>query len=127
MYAVIKVGGKQYRVEQGQWLLVDRQPHAPGERFTPEVLMTGGDDVVTDRGKLDGAVQATVVEHVRGEKLKVFTFKPKRGFKKTRGHRSELSKITIERIGAGAEKSKRAPRKRTTTAAKPKETAQDGA
>ncbi len=127
MYAVIKVGGKQYRVEQGQWLLVDRQPHAPGESFTPEVLMTGGDDVVTDRGKLDGAVQATVVEHLRGEKLKVFTFKPKRGFKKTRGHRSELSKITIERIGAGAEKSKRAPRKRTTTAAKPKETAQDGA
>ena len=127
MYAVIKVGGKQYRVEQGQWLVVDRQPHAPGESFTPEVLMTGGDDVVTDRGKLDGAVQATVVEHLRGEKLKVFTFKPKRGFKKTRGHRSELSKITIERIGAGAEKSKRAPRKRTTTAAKPKETAQDGA
>jgi large subunit ribosomal protein L21 len=127
MYAVIKVGGKQYRVEQGQWLLVDRQPHAPGESFAPEVLMTGGDDVVTDRGKLDGAVQATVVEHLRGEKLKVFTFKPKRGFKKTRGHRSELSKITIERIGAGAEKSKRAPRTRTTTAAKSKETAQDGA
>jgi large subunit ribosomal protein L21 len=127
MYAVIKVGGKQYRVEQGQWLLVDRQPHAPGESFTPEVLMTGGDDVVTDRGKLDGTVQATVVEHLRGEKLKVFTFKPKRGFKKTRGHRSELSKITIERIGAGAEKPKRAPRKRTTTAAKPKETAEDGA
>lgn len=130
MYAVIKVGGKQYRVEQGQWLLVDRQPHAPGESFAPEVLMTAGDDIVTDRSKLDGTVQATVVEHLRGEKLKVFTFKPKRGFKKTRGHRSELSKITIERIGAGAEKAKRAaPRKRTTTtaAAKPKETAEDGA
>lgn len=132
MYAVIKVGGKQYRVEQGQWLLVDRQPHAPGESFTPEVLMTAGDDIVTDRSKLDGTVQATVVEHLRGEKIKVFTFKPKRGFKKTRGHRSELSKITIERIGAGgAAKPKRAatPRKRTTTAAaaKPKETAEDGA
>ena len=123
MYAVIKVGGKQYRVEQGQWLLVDRQPHAPGESFTPEVLMTGGDDVVTDRGKLDGAVQATVVEHLRGEKLKVFTFKPKRGFKKTRGHRSELSRIQIQTIGAAAAKKPRA-RKKPETAAKE---ASDGA
>ena len=118
MYAVIKVGGKQYRVEQGQWLLVDRQPHEPGESFAPEVLMTGGDEVVTDRSKLDGTVQATVVEHLRGEKIKVFTFKPKRGFKKTRGHRSELSKISIESIGGAAAKPKRAPRKRAP--AKPK-------
>ena len=114
MYAVIKVGGKQYRVEQGQKLLVDRQPHAPGESFTPEVIMTGGGDVITDRGKLTGAVSATVVEHLRGEKLKVFTFKPKRGFKKTRGHRSELSRISIESIGAA--KPKRAPRKRAAAA-----------
>jgi large subunit ribosomal protein L21 len=127
VYAVIKVGGKQYRVEQGQWLLVDRQPLAPGESFTPEVLMTGGDDVVTDRSKLDGSVQATVVEHLRGEKLKVFTFKPKRGFKKTRGHRSELSKIAIQSIGASASaKPKRAPRKRAT-AAKTEEATTDGA
>jgi large subunit ribosomal protein L21 len=122
MYAVIKVGGKQYRVEQGQRLLVDRQPHAPGETFAPEVLMTGGDDVVTDRAKLSGSVEATVVEHLRGEKLKVFTFKPKRGFKKTRGHRSELSRIAIERVGEAAAKPKRAPRKK----AEPKE-ATDGA
>ena len=78
MYAVIKVGGKQYKVEQGQTLLVDRQPHEPGKLFTPPVLMTGGDEVVTDGTKLDGAVTAQVVEHLRGEKIKVFTFKPKR-------------------------------------------------
>jgi large subunit ribosomal protein L21 len=77
---VIKVGGKQYRVEQGQKLLVDRQPHAAGEAFTPDVLMTGGDEVVTDREKLRGSVSVQVVEHLRGEKIKVFTFKPKRGF-----------------------------------------------
>ena len=100
MYAVIKVGGKQYRVEQGQKLLVDRQPLDAGKSFTPEVLMTGGDSVVVDRSKLNGAVTAEVLEHVRGEKLKVFTFKPKRGFKKTRGHRSELSRIQISAIGA---------------------------
>ena len=106
MYAVIKVGGKQYRVEQGQKLLVDRQPLDAGKTFTPEVLMTGGDAVVTDRAKLTGTVTAEVVEHLRGEKLKVFTFKPKRGFKKTRGHRSELSRTdstttrcTTSRVG----------------------------
>jgi large subunit ribosomal protein L21 len=122
MYAVIKVGGKQYRVEQGQRLLVDRQRLAPGERFSPEVLMTGGDDVVTDRGKLDGSVEASVVEHLRGEKLKVFTFKRRQGFKKTRGHRSELSRIAIERVGEAGAKPKRAPRKK----AEPRE-ATDGA
>ena len=123
MYAVIKVGGKQYRVEQGQKLMVDRQPHAPGDKFAPEVLMTGGDGVETDRSKLEGAVSATLVEHLRGEKIKVFTFKKRTGFKKTRGHRSELSQIAIDSIGAA--KPKRAPRKKA--AAKPTPEATDGA
>jgi large subunit ribosomal protein L21 len=108
MYAVIKIGGKQYRVEQGQKLLVDRQPHAAGEAFQPDVLMTGGDGVVTDRAKLEGSVSVQVVEHLRGEKIKVFHFKPKRGFKKTNGHRSELTRISVESIG-GAARPKRAP------------------
>ena len=122
MYAVIKVGGKQYRVEQGQKLLVDRQPVEAGKTFTPDVLMTGGDTVVTDRKKLAGTVTAEVVEHLRGEKIKVFTFKPKRGFKKTRGHRSELSRISISSIGAA--KKPRAPSKKAEPAVKEE---QDGA
>jgi large subunit ribosomal protein L21 len=121
-YAVIKVGGKQYRVEQGQKLLVDRQPLEPGSSFTPDVLMTGGgDSVVIDRSALAGTVSAQVVEHVRGKKLRVFTFKPKRGFKKTRGHRSELSRISIESIGAAPAKKSRTRRK------PPAEEAGDGA
>jgi large subunit ribosomal protein L21 len=108
MYAVIKIGGKQYRVEEGQKLLVDRQPHAAGDAFTPDVLMTGGDQVVTDRSKLEGAVSVQVVEHLRGEKIKVFKFKPKRGYKKMRGHRSELTRISVESIG-GSSKPKRSP------------------
>ncbi len=99
MYAVIKVGGKQYRVQQGQTLLVDRQPYEPGESFSPEVLMTGGDGVVVDRAALGGTVSAQIVKHVRGEKLRVFTYKPKKGSKRMRGHRSELSQISIERVG----------------------------
>jgi large subunit ribosomal protein L21 len=108
MYAVIKIGGKQYRVEEGQKLLVDRQPHAAGDAFAPDVLMTGGDEVVTDRSKLEGAVSVQVVEHLRGEKIRVFKFKPKRGYRKTRGHRSELTRISVESIG-GSSRPKRAP------------------
>jgi large subunit ribosomal protein L21 len=111
MYAVIKIGGKQYRVEEGQKLLVDRQPHAAGDAFTPDVLMTGGDEVVTDRSKLEGAVSVEVVEHLRGEKIKVFKFKPKRGYRRMRGHRSELTRISVESIG-GSSKAKRAPARR---------------
>jgi large subunit ribosomal protein L21 len=119
MYAVIKVGGKQYRVEQGQTLLVDRQPYGEGEGFSPEVLMTGGDgDPVTDRAKLADLVGAKVVEHVRGEKLRVFTYKPKRGEKRMRGHRSELTRITIERVGKA---------RRSRAAAKEEKEAKDGA
>ena len=73
-----------------------------------DVLMTGGDEVVTDRGKLAGSVSVEVVEHLRGEKIKVFHFKPKRGFKKTRGHRSELTRIAVSSIGA-APRPRRAP------------------
>jgi len=122
MYAVIKVGGKQYRVEQGQKLRVDRQAVEPGKSFTPEVLMTGGDAVETDRAKLAGTVSAKVVEHVRGEKIRVFKFKPKRGYKKMRGHRSELSVIEIESLGAAKK-----PRARKKPAAAAKEETTDGA
>jgi large subunit ribosomal protein L21 len=123
MYAVIKVGGKQYRVEQGQTLLVDRQPVDAGGSFTPEVLMTGGDAVETDRSKLTGAVSVKVVEHVRGKKIKVFKFRPKSGYKKMQGHRSELSRIEIESIGAAKK-----PRARKKAAAVPaKEATTDGA
>jgi large subunit ribosomal protein L21 len=72
------------------------------------VLMTGGDEVVTDRSKLEGAVSVQVVEHLRGEKIRVFKFKPKRGYRKTRGHRSELTRISVESIG-GSSRPKRAP------------------
>ena len=68
--------------------------------------MTGGDEVVTDRAKLEGSVSVQVVEHLRGEKIKVFTFKPKRGFKKTRGHQlgadQDLGRVDRRRVQAEA-------------------------
>jgi large subunit ribosomal protein L21 len=96
-YAVIALGGKQYRVREGETLLVDRLPEDEGATFAPRVLATGDDDGIAD----GGAVTATVEEHVLGTKLRVFTYKPKRNSRRSRGHRSRLSRVRIESITAG--------------------------
>jgi large subunit ribosomal protein L21 len=96
-YAVIALGGKQYRVREGQRLTVDRLAHAEGERFEPRVLATGDGDGLSD----GGTVTATVEEHVLGRKILVFTYKPKRNSRRRRGHRSRLSRVRIESIAAG--------------------------
>ena len=96
-YAVIALGGKQYRVREGETLLVDRIAEDEGATIAPRVLATGDDEGIAD----GGAVTATVEEHVLGTKLRVFTYKPKRNSRKTRGHRSRLSRVRIESITAG--------------------------
>ena len=96
-YAVIAVGGKQYRVREGEHLLVDRLAVEPGETFNPPVLAVGGDKQISD----GGSVTARVEEHLLGKKIVVFTYRAKKDSKKKRGHRSRLSRIQIESI-AGA-------------------------
>ena len=81
-YAVIALGGKQYRVREGERLLVDRLAHAEGESFEPRVLATGDGGEIAD----GGAVTATVEEHLLGRKVRVFTYKPKRNSRRRRGH-----------------------------------------
>ena len=95
-YAVIAVGGKQYRVREGERLLVDRLAVEEGATFTPDVLATGGADGLSD----GGSVTARVEEHLLGTKIVVFTYRPKKDSKKKKGHRSRLSRIQIESIGA---------------------------
>ena len=95
-YAVIALGGKQYRVRAGEQLLVDRVEHDEGSSFEPRVLATGDAESIAD----GGSVTATVEEHVLGKKIRVFTYKPKRNSRKTRGHRSRLSRVRIESITA---------------------------
>ena len=100
-YAVIKTGGKQYRVEEGQTLLVERLPDDPGAtvELTP-LLLAGDGDPVFDADKLAGSpVRAEIVGHERGKKLRVFKFKPKRGYKRRTGHRQELTRLRITKIG----------------------------
>jgi len=96
-YAVIALGGKQYRVREGERLLVDRLEHAEGDTFQPRVLATGDREAIAD----GGAVTATVEEHLLGKKILVFTYKPKRNSRRRRGHRSRLSRVRIESITAG--------------------------
>ncbi len=109
MYAIVKTGGKQYRVERGQTLLVERLPDDEGASVALEPLMYRSDETVVDEaGLAQVQVTAKVLAHVRGEKLRVFKFKPKRGYKKRNGHRQELTRIEVTEITAGKAKAAKA-------------------
>ena len=105
MYAIVKTGGKQYRVERGQKLLVERLAAAEGAVVQLEPLMYRSDEAVFDKDGLKSVkVSAKVVAHVRGEKLRVFKFKPKRGYKRRTGHRQDLTQIEVTEITSGSAK-----------------------
>jgi large subunit ribosomal protein L21 len=103
VYAIVKTGGKQYRVEQGQHLLVERLPADEGASvdLTP-LLVVDGSDVVDGDALGAVTVAARVIRHERGPKLRVVKFKPKRGYKRRTGHRQELTRIRITSIGKGS-------------------------
>ena len=117
MYAIVKTGGKQYRVEKGQTLLVERLPGEAGATVDLEPILFRSDDVLfgADIGKVK--VTGKVVEHVRGEKLRVFKFKPKRGYRRRTGHRQNLTRIEVTDIvgPGGAAKSGGGRKKSETT------------
>ncbi len=101
-YAVITVGGKQYRVREGERLLVDRLPTDEGKTFTPRVLLLGGN------GSTDleptGTVTARVVGHVLGKKIRIGKYKKRTGYRLHNGYRSRLTQIEIESIGGAGKK-----------------------
>jgi large subunit ribosomal protein L21 len=106
-YAIISVGGKQYRVREGERLLVDRLKTDEGKTFNPDVLFLGGDG----DGTLSPRTQVTakVVGHVLGDKIRIGKRRPKSGYRKQTGFRAHLSQIEIQSIGGAA--------KQTTAAA----------
>ena len=116
-YAVIKTGGKQYRVIEGQTLLIERLPDDVGATVTlqPLLLAGDGDPVFEGDGLAKATVKAEIVAHERGPKLRIFKFKPKRGYKRRTGHRQELTRIRITQIGGRAAKKKPAAKKEATT------------
>jgi large subunit ribosomal protein L21 len=121
MYAIVKTGGKQYRVESGQRLLIERVAAEEGADVALEPVFYRSQEAIFEPEALKGVkVTARVLGHVRGPKLRVFKFKPKRGYKRRTGHRQELTRIEVTQIahsgatrrgGQPAAKAGRAPAK----------------
>jgi large subunit ribosomal protein L21 len=97
-YAIISLGGKQYRVQEGQRLLVDRVGHAEGKTFHPDVLFVGGDGKAEFAPKTQVTVK--VLGETLGEKIRIGKYKRRTGYRRHTGHRAKLSQIEITSIGA---------------------------
>jgi large subunit ribosomal protein L21 len=98
-YAIISLGGKQYRVREGDRLLVDRLPTDEGKTFHPDVLFTGGGNA---KPNLSPRIQVTakVVGSPLGEKIRIGKYKAKKGYRRHTGFRAKLSEIEIQSIGS---------------------------
>lgn len=98
-YAVIESGGKQYRVEKGSSLLVDRLSAKEGDKVALRPVLFRDKEVVAEPKELEKVkVEATVAEHLRGAKIKVFKYKPKKGYRRRAGHRSELTRLEVTEL-----------------------------
>jgi large subunit ribosomal protein L21 len=98
-YAIISVGGKQYRVQEGEKLTVDRLKTEEGKTLNPAVLLFG-DDKKTELSPKSVTVTARVVGHVKGEKIRIGKYKKRTGYKRHTGFRASLTELQIEKIGA---------------------------
>ena len=97
-YAIVKIGGKQYKVSRGLVIEVERLDYKPGEKFSlEEVLLYVSDGKVRlGKPRVNGAtVKAEVLEHFKGEKLRIAKFKAKAKYRRITGHRQYLTKIKI--------------------------------
>ena len=100
-YAIIEDGGKQYKAVEGGLIDVDRFPVEAGEEIELErvLLVSDGDDIAIGTPFVSGAkVQATVVGHVKGSKLTVFKYKPKKRYRVKTGHRQQYTRLQIDSI-----------------------------
>src|SRR5687768_2489882 len=98
MYAIVRVGNKQYRVEKGETLLVDRVREDEGAKLELEPLLYRSDETVFGGDLEKVKVEAAVVGHERGKKIHGLKFKPKRGYKVRYGARADLTRIEIKDI-----------------------------
>ena len=104
MYAVIESGGKQYKVEEGTSLLVDRLDAKDGDKISLRPVLFRDGDVIVGKDLAKVKVEAKVVENLRGKKIKVFKYKAKKGYRKRAGHRSELTKLEVTSLKGGSAK-----------------------
>jgi large subunit ribosomal protein L21 len=123
-YAVIETGGKQYRVEKGSTLLVDRLTAKEGDKVDLRPVALRDKDMVLGKDLEKVKVDAKVVGHERGPKLQVFKYRPKKGYRKRAGHRSELTRLEITDVKMLSRKP--AVKSGTAKTAEKKEEAADG-
>ena len=102
VYAIVRSGGKQYRAEPGAKLQVDRLQHNVGDKITfSHVLLVSTDQGVSAGNPVSGAtVSATVISQIRDAKVRVFKFKHRKHYKKTRGHRQYLTTVRVDGVQA---------------------------
>ena len=105
MFAIVRVGGKQYRVEEGGQVVVDRLDVAEGKtvELNPLLVADGKDVHLASEGK-KSKVTAEVVEHLRGPKIVIRKFKPKRGYRRKTGFRAGLTRLEVKKITVPAKK-----------------------
>jgi large subunit ribosomal protein L21 len=103
MYAIVKTGGKQYKVAEGDVIEVEKLGGAPGDSLQlAAVLLVDGDNLVTEAAKLASvAVTAEVVAHTKGPKIRIHKFKNKTGYHKRQGHRQPLTQVKVTGIKSG--------------------------
>ena len=116
MYAVVETGGKQYRVEKGTTLLVDRLKADEGSKVDLRAVAFRDKEMVLGSDLEKVKVEAKVVGHERGEKIRVFKYRAKKTYRKRQGHRSELTRLEIADIKM---LSRKPAAKKDDTAAKP--------
>lgn len=105
MYAVIKTGGKQYRVVEGQKLQVEKLDHEVGQAFTlaPVLMLSNGDQLKVGNPTIAGvSVEAEVIKHGRGKKVHILKFRRRKHHMKQMGHRQSFTEIKITRINSGS-------------------------
>ena len=103
MYAIVKTGGKQYKVAEGDVIEVEKLVGEPGDSIAlSAVLLVDGSDLVTDPEQLAAAaVTGELVEHTKGPKIRIHKFKNKTGYHKRQGHRQPLTRVKVTAISAG--------------------------
>ena len=121
MYAIVKTGGKQYKVAPGDKVCIEKLDAEPGATVElPVICVVDGDKVEADPEKAAATkVVATVLEHYKGKKQLVFKFKKRKNYKRLRGHRQQLMRVRIDAVGSEkAPAAKKAPAKKAETAEK---------
>ena len=104
MYAIVKTGGKQYKVAVGDVVEVEKVLGGPGDAVAlPALLVVDGDTVTTDKAALAGVtVSGEVVAHTKGPKINIMRYKNKTGYKRRLGHRQRLTRVRVTSIETGA-------------------------